>query len=77
MEPTELIEIISRGEDSRNQFKADVRNEVSLGQEMAAFSNSGGGRIYIGVSDDASVSGLSIADIGRLNQLISNAASQQ
>ena len=39
METTELLEIISRDEDSRHQFKADVTNETSLGQEMVAFSN--------------------------------------
>lgn len=77
METEELIEIISRDEDSRHQFKADVTNETSLAQDMVAFSNSGGGSIYIGVSNDGTFAGLGRADIGRLNILISNAASQQ
>jgi len=76
METAELIEIISRGEDSRHQFKADVTNADALAAEMVAFSNSGGGRMFIGVSDANSVTGLSEADIKRLNQSISNAASQ-
>jgi len=67
---------IARGEDSRNQFKADVHNADSLAGEMAAFANSDGGTIYIGVADDGSIPGLSQKDVGRINQLISNAASQ-
>lgn len=77
METAELLEIISRDEDSRHQFKADVTNETSLGQEMVAFSNSGGGSIFIGVSNDGTFAGLRREDMGRLNQLVSNAASQQ
>lgn len=77
METAELLGIISRDEDSRHQFKADVTNEISLGQEMIAFSNSGGGSIFIGVSNDGTFAGLRREDIGRLNKLVSNAASQQ
>lgn len=44
---------------------------------MVAFSNSGGGSIFIGVSNDGTFTGLGREDIGRLNQLVSNAASQQ
>jgi ATP-dependent DNA helicase RecG len=43
---------------------------------MAAFANSEGGMIFIGVADDSSVPGLSREDVVRINQLISNAASQ-
>ncbi len=77
METTELLEIISRDEDSKHQFKANVTNETSLAQEMVAFSNSGGGTLFIGVSNDGTFSGLERDDISRLNQLVSNAASQQ
>lgn len=76
METTDLIAIISRNEDGEYQFKADVKNETSLAQEMVAFSNSGGGTILIGVSDDGTFSGLTREDMGRLNLLISNASSQ-
>ncbi|MBT8419393.1 MAG: putative DNA binding domain-containing protein [Gammaproteobacteria bacterium] len=77
METLELLEIIARGEDGKCQFKADVTNETSLGQEMVAFSNAGGGDLFIGVGDDGVLVGLTRQDIGRLNQLVSNAASQQ
>lgn len=77
METSELIEIISRGEDSKNQFKENIHNVDSLAAEMVAFCNSGGGRIIIGIEDNSwDVKGLSKDDIGRLNQLISNASSQ-
>jgi ATP-dependent DNA helicase RecG len=77
METAELLEVVSRDEDRKHQFKANVTNETSLGQEMVAFSNSGGGSIYIGVSNDGTFSGLGRGDMGRLNQLVSNAGSQQ
>src|SRR3989304_242966 len=76
MEPTELLEIISRGEDSTNQFKADFRNVDSMAAEMVAFSNRVGGGIFIGVTDDGRKAGLTLSDMRRLNQLVSNAASQ-
>lgn len=76
METTELIDLLSRGEDSRQQFKADMTNADALAAEIVAFCNTAGGRIFIGVNDDSSVRGLSGADVARLNQLIANAASQ-
>lgn len=75
MNRDELLEIVALGEDSTRQFKADVRNVESVASEMAAFANAEGGLILIGVADDGSISGLSRKDVGRINQLISNAAS--
>lgn len=76
MEAIELIELIARGEDSRTQFKQsqDVTNAKSLAGEIAAFANSKGGRILIGVDDNGSITGLSADDIRRINQLIANTA---
>ncbi|GHT89710.1 hypothetical protein AGMMS49545_00710 [Betaproteobacteria bacterium] len=71
-----ILEQISLGEDSTRQFKVDVKNAESLASEMAAFANSKGGEILIGVADDGSTPGLSKQDVARVNQLISNAASQ-
>lgn len=76
METTELIDILSRGEDSRHQFKENFSNADSLAAEIVAFSNTSGGKMFIGVHNDGSVIGLSGLDIDRLNQLISNSASQ-
>jgi len=71
-----LLAQIALGEDSTRQFKADIRNADSLASEMAAFANAEGGVIYLGVTDDGAMPGLSGKDVARLNQLISNAASQ-
>ena len=71
-----LLAQTASGEDSTRQFKADIRNAESLASEMAAFANSEGGTIYLGVADNGSMPGLSREDVTRINQLISNAASQ-
>lgn len=76
METTELIDLLSRGEDSRHQFKENFTNADSLAAEIVALCNSAGGKIFIGVQNDGSVLGLEGADVDRLNQLISNSASQ-
>jgi len=76
MNHDELFAIIALGEDSTRQFKADVRNADSLASDMAAFANTEGGVMLLGVTDHGSVIGLSREDVRRINQLISNAASQ-
>ena len=76
MEINELLEIIMRNEDSTHQFKANMTNATALAQEMVAFCNSGGGSIFIGINDDGTFSGLGREDMGRLNGLVSDAASQ-
>ncbi|MDX1656011.1 MAG: putative DNA binding domain-containing protein [Candidatus Competibacteraceae bacterium] len=76
METSQLLNLIAKGEDSGQQLKADITNANALAAEMVAFSNARGGRILIGVGDDGSITGLTRDDMGRLNQLVSNAASQ-
>jgi len=76
METTQLLEIIARGEDGGHQFKSNVTNVNSLAAELVAFSNSGGGILLIGVTDDGGFAGLDRDAMVRLNQLVSNAASQ-
>jgi len=76
MNKKNLLDSIASGESSRIQFKADFKNPNQLAAEMVALANSGGGRILVGVNDDGSITGLLAPDIGRLNQLISNVASQ-
>jgi ATP-dependent DNA helicase RecG len=66
--------LIERGEDSRTQFKQTVTNPESAAGDLVAFSNSKGGRIVIGVNDQGTAVGLSTDDIRRINQLISNTA---
>jgi len=76
MNVTDLKIAVSLGEDSSRQFKVDVHNSDSLASEMAAFANSNGGSILIGVADNGSMPGLSSEDVSRINQLIGNSASQ-
>jgi len=71
-----VYEDISLGEDSQREFKENIHNIDSLAAEMAAMANKTGGLIYIGVADDSSLTGLNLSEIPRINQLISNAASQ-
>lgn len=72
----ELHQTLARGEDSRHQFKRDFTNIDALAAELVAFANTSGGYLLIGVDDSGAVSGLNSDDIARLNQLLSNAASQ-
>jgi ATP-dependent DNA helicase RecG len=76
MTQQELLINICSGEDSQTQFKSDVTNADSLAAEMVAFSNVRGGTIYVGVEDNGTVSGISRKETGRVNQIISNSASQ-
>ena len=66
METTELLGIAARGEDSRHQFKEDVTNTNSLAAEMAAFANSGGGRLFLGVSNNETIRRLDLISVNRL-----------
>ncbi|PZP60758.1 MAG: transcriptional regulator, partial [Delftia acidovorans] len=74
MNEADLLPILARGEDSRHQFKRDETNSDSIAAELAAFANSGGGLLLLGVDDNGKVTGLDAANVRRLNQLISNAA---
>lgn len=76
MKKSDLTAIAVKGEDSRLQFKQDIRNVDALASEMVVFPNSEGGRILIGVTDAGEPSGIPREDLDRINQLISNAASQ-
>lgn len=55
---TELLEILSGGENSGIEFKRNDVHAESLAREMAAFLNLEGGHILLGVEDDGTVSGL-------------------
>jgi ATP-dependent DNA helicase RecG len=74
MEAIEFIKLTETGEDSHTQFKQNIHSAKSLAGELAAFSNSNGGRILIGVDDQGAVRGVTQDDVRRLNQLIANTA---
>jgi ATP-dependent DNA helicase RecG len=73
---SELNARVALGEDNRRQFKQDMQSPDGLAAEMAAFANSEGGVIILGVADDGRLPGLSLAAVWRLNQIISNVAVQ-
>ena len=71
-----LLERVALGEHTRQQFKRTFNSPDALAAELAAFANSGGGTLLIGVNDDGSLAGLDAAALRRLNQMLSNASSQ-
>lgn len=73
----ELTNILRLGEDSKNQFKETFNSPDAMAAEIGAFANSLGGRIIVGVSDNADVKGLTRDEVKRLNQMISNVCSQK
>ncbi len=73
----ELFEALNAGEDSSNQFKVTFKNIDQLAAEIAAFANTDGGRLIIGVTDAGELNGLSKDEVGRLNQWLSNVTSQK
>ena len=55
---TELLEIITNGENSGIEFKRDVVENYRLAKELVAFSNFEGGMVLLGVDDDGTIAGL-------------------
>jgi len=55
---TELLEIISNGENSGVEFKREGVRPQDLAKELVAFSNLQGGMVLLGVEDDGTLSGL-------------------
>lgn len=74
MNQKELLKEIALLEDGKRQFKKKISSADKLAEEMAAFANSQGGTIYIGVNNDGTPAGLNPADVDDLNKLISNVA---
>ena len=75
MDIQQLQKILVSGEDSKHQFKREITRIDSLAAELAAFSNSAGGKILLGVGDDGQIVGLSSEQVRSANQQLSNAAS--
>lgn len=59
---SELIEIISNGENSGVAFKRDDIRTEQFAKEVVAFANVQGGRILLGVEDDGRIIGLQRAN---------------
>ena len=54
----ELDTITLSGEGYKTEFKRNVNTDLS--KELAAFANSSGGKVFIGIEDDGFISGVAI-----------------
>src|SRR5665647_3603931 len=59
----DLEAILSDGEGYTIEFK--LSPDKTLSQEVCAFANASGGRIFIGVSDDGQIAGTDISNVAR------------
>lgn len=67
---TELIEKIMLGEDSTIEFKREMPQRNSLADEIAAFANSQGGVILIGVDDYRKIVGLELRELDSVEKTV-------
>ena len=76
MDEFTLREELLKKEDSVRQFKRQIDGQDHLAEEIVAFLNTRGGRIFVGVEDDGSICGLQPEVVDALANTISNACSQ-
>ena len=67
---TELIEKIMLGEDSTIEFKREMPHRDSLADEIAAFANSEGGVVLIGVDDYREIVGLELQELDSVEKTV-------
>src|SRR5438067_1234069 len=59
MDAEAIITILRKGEGPHVEFKSDFpRQADDIAKEMAAFANSGGGVLLMGVADDGALPGI-------------------
>lgn len=74
MDEFTLREELLKGEDSTRQFKRRFNWADDVAEEVVAFLNTRGGRIFIGVDDkDGSIVGVPSDQVDKQSQLIANA----
>ena len=56
----ELDTIIQSGEGYKTSFKRNINSD--LAKDIVAFSNSSGGKIYLGINDDGSIQGIKVTN---------------
>ena len=67
---TELIEKIRLGEDATIEFKREMPRRDSMADEIAAFANTRGGVILIGVDDNSEIVGLDLQQLNRVEKTV-------
>lgn len=70
-----LWDQVAAGEDSTHQFKRKIDNADALAADMAAFANTNGGVIFVGVQEDGTICGMTAQEVRAAKQLINDAAS--
>jgi predicted HTH transcriptional regulator len=58
MQKKELLELISNGESSSLEFKRKISSNDKIAKEIAAFANTKGGLLLIGVDDNGKIIGV-------------------
>ena len=69
-----ISELITQGENSSIEFKSEKVRPESVAREMAAFANTNGGTLFIGIEDDGTITGLSTDRLFNMDEWISNIA---
>ena len=59
MTPEELQFVLNEGEGQKIEFK---KNTSSLDKELAAFATSSGGRVFVGITDENAVKGVTVTN---------------
>ena len=67
---TELLEKIILGEDSTIEFKRGMPHKNSLADEVAAFANTQGGMILIGIDDDREIVGIELQKLDSVEKRV-------
>ncbi len=67
---TELIGKIMLGEDATIEFKREMPRRDSMADEIAAFANTRGGVILIGVDDNSGIVGLDLQQLNRVEKTV-------
>lgn len=68
MEEFELRNEILLGEDSSRQFKQEPVSDAKMAGEIVAFANSGGGRVYVGVTKEGEIRGLNGTEAEKIGE---------
>ena len=67
---TELLEKIMLGEDSTIEFKREMPHRNSLADEIAAFANTQGGMILIGIDDNREIVGIELQKLDSVEKTV-------
>ena len=67
---TELIEKIMLGEDSTIEFKREMPHRDSMADEIAAFANTEGGMILIGIDDNKEIIGIELQKLDHIEKTV-------